>query len=150
MIHFATLQSRFSDSFSPPSVSGLSLFLSLSLSLSLPPTVPPSHPSILLSSSQRVFQGEGEGQGTWWLSETQRKTATGGGPQGKLSYLCLCNWGQFWKNILATKFQCLLSSGFQIGEILEFPVSIGNLARVQSRIMCKWKLKQGDKICRVR
>lgn len=68
-----TLQSRFSDSFSLPFVS-----VSLSFQLSV------SHPSLLLLSSQRVFQRKGEGKGTWWLPKTQRKTAAGGGPQGRL------------------------------------------------------------------
>lgn len=63
-----------------------------------PPPLPspssplPSHPSILLPSSQRVFQGEREGQGTWRLPETQRKTATGGGPQGRLLSLCVLHF----------------------------------------------------------
>lgn len=67
-----------------------------SLPLSLFPFYPsfyPPNPSILFPSSQRVFQGEREGQSTWWLPETQRKTAARGGPQGRRFFLCMFNWG---------------------------------------------------------
>lgn len=73
---------RCSDCLSPPCVSS-----SPPPSLSFTPFIPV--PDILLSSSQRVFQGEREGQGTRRLPETQRKTAAGGGSQGGPVCVCL-------------------------------------------------------------
>lgn len=158
---FSVIQFRIiiqSCCFAKPSIYIFRFFVSF-FCLSFRPTLFPN-PHISLPSLQRVFQREGEGQGTWWLPETQRKTAIGGGSQGRLYH---SKDLQFWH--LTMKFNemkcqslwCPVANTFKnktekitrCHKICSFTIGVLNIIFILVIRALKYKLKTKIKLCKI-